>query len=77
MPTPNNGSTELINLYKSKVHEPWFIFQKTKYVWDPNKKEFVSIQFPVNDIVKHYTQWKGYSDEKEIEEAEQKYGKNK
>ncbi|XP_058803201.1 endoplasmic reticulum transmembrane helix translocase [Phymastichus coffea] len=76
VPTPNNGSTELVKLHKSKSQEPWFIFQKTKYIWNPDKKEFRGLAFPINHSVKHYMNWKGYADEKEVQEAEETYGGN-
>lgn len=77
VPTPNNGSSELILLHQSNQQEPWFIFQKTKYYWDPNVKSFRGLQFPIDHSVKHYCEWKGYLDQKEVEAAEEKYGKNK
>ncbi|XP_043249051.1 endoplasmic reticulum transmembrane helix translocase [Colletes gigas] len=77
VPTPNNGSSELVKLHHSEQQEPWFIFQKTKYHWNPHRKCFVGLQFPTNHSVKHYCEWKGYLDEKEITAAEEKYDKNK
>ena len=53
----------------------WFIFQKTKYVWDKEKKQFRGVEFPVNKTYGEYFQWKGYQDE-ELSKAERKYGKN-
>ncbi|EFN88845.1 manganese-transporting ATPase 13A1 [Harpegnathos saltator] len=76
VPTPNNGSTELIKLHHKDQQEPWFIFQKTKYLWDSSKKSFIGLQFPTNHSVKYYCDWKGYLDEEEIAMAEEKYGKN-
>ncbi|XP_015432152.1 PREDICTED: manganese-transporting ATPase 13A1 [Dufourea novaeangliae] len=77
VPTPNNGSSELVKLYHSDEQEPWFIFQKTKYLWSPHKKRFEGLQFPINHSVKHYRAWTGYIDQKQITVAEEKYGKNK
>lgn len=77
VPTPNNGSTELISLHHKGQQEPWFIFQKTKYHWDPHDKSFKGLQFPIDHSVKHYCEWKGYLDDKEIAAAEQKYDLNK
>ncbi|XP_033227041.1 manganese-transporting ATPase 13A1 [Belonocnema kinseyi] len=77
VPTPNNGSSELVKLYCLKDQNPWFIFQKTKYIWNPNKKKFEGLQFPVNHSVQHYSDWKGYPSENEVSETEEKYGKNK
>lgn len=77
VPTPNNGSSELVKLYRAKDQEPWFIFQKTKYIWDPSEKQFRGLEFPVDHSIRHYSDWKGYPSEKEVSEAEEKYGKNK
>ncbi|XP_076642830.1 endoplasmic reticulum transmembrane helix translocase [Halictus rubicundus] len=77
VPTPNNGSSELVKLYHSNQQEPWFIFQKTKYYWNPTKKHFDGLQFPIHHSVKHYREWTGYLNESEIVFAEKKYGKNK
>lgn len=77
VPTPNNGSSELISLHRTHQQEPWFIFQKTKYYWDSKVKSFRGLQFPINHSVKHYCEWKGYLDQAEVEAAEEKYGKNK
>ncbi|XP_043502846.1 endoplasmic reticulum transmembrane helix translocase [Polistes fuscatus] len=77
VPTPNNGSSELVKLHHAEKQEPWFVFQKTKYYWEPNTKCFKSLQFPINQSIKHYSEWKGYLDEKEVTAAEEKYGKNK
>ncbi|XP_076162802.1 endoplasmic reticulum transmembrane helix translocase [Ptiloglossa arizonensis] len=76
VPTPNNGSSELVELFHSKQQEPWFIFQKTKYLWSPHKKRFEGLQFPIGHSVKHYCEWKGYLNENEIAAAEEKYGEN-
>ncbi|XP_015591738.1 manganese-transporting ATPase 13A1 [Cephus cinctus] len=76
VPTPNNGSSELVNLHHVKNQEPWFIFQKTKYVWDSEKKQFQGLQFPVHLTHHHYCEWKGYLSENEVSAAEEKYGKN-
>ncbi|KAL2732695.1 endoplasmic reticulum transmembrane helix translocase isoform X1 [Vespula maculifrons] len=77
VPVPNNGSSELVKLHHAEKQEPWFVFQKTKYYWEPNAKCFKSLQFPINQSIKHYSEWKGYLDEKEVTAAEEKCGKNK
>lgn len=55
----------------------WFMFQKTKYLYDgEEKKTFVSVEFPVAESVQTYLDWKGYQDDEEIRHAENKFGKN-
>ncbi|KAL0274452.1 UNVERIFIED_CONTAM: hypothetical protein PYX00_006871 [Menopon gallinae] len=81
VPTPNNGSSELVKIHTSKIDGDhrghiWFIFQKTKYIWDDNKKTFRGIEFPVNYSFKKYMEWKGYQDDNELQAAEMEYGKN-
>ncbi|KAF8774031.1 endoplasmic reticulum transmembrane helix translocase-like [Argiope bruennichi] len=79
VPTPNNGSTELVALSHSKDengHHAWFKFQKTKYIYDFEKKSFQGLTFPDNLSFKHYQEWKGFADETELKAAESKYGKN-
>ncbi|XP_066599826.1 endoplasmic reticulum transmembrane helix translocase [Prorops nasuta] len=77
VPTPNNGSSELVFLYHKNEQDPWFIFQKTKYYWDPAKESFRGLQFPIDKSARQYHEWKGYLDEKEVAAAEEKYGQNK
>nr|CAG4640609.1 EOG090X00J5 [Eulimnadia texana] len=82
VPTPNNGSPELVKLYKDKdsttgkVVRLWLTFQKTKYIWDFEKKQFHGVQFPIDRSHQEYLEWRGYQDEKEVQAAEKEYGKN-
>lgn len=54
----------------------WFKFQKTKYIYNADKKSFEGLQFPENNPFKFYQEWKGFADEAELSAAESKYGKN-
>lgn len=54
----------------------WFMFQKAKYLWDDDKKQFHGIEFPVNKTLKEYFDAKGHEDEKDILLTEKTYGKN-
>ncbi|KAL1123867.1 hypothetical protein AAG570_001637 [Ranatra chinensis] len=78
VPTENNGSSELVTIHHPKdssLGSEWFMFQKTKYVWDKDKKRFHGIEFPVNQLYGEYMQWKGYHDE-DLSKAEEIFGKN-
>ncbi|KAG7208082.1 hypothetical protein KM043_009657 [Ampulex compressa] len=77
VPTPNNGGTELVTVHHAQKRMPWFIFQKTKYHWDPDEQRFKCLEFPVNHSIKHYCNWKGYQNDQEVIAAEEQYGKNK
>ncbi|XP_044750487.1 endoplasmic reticulum transmembrane helix translocase [Coccinella septempunctata] len=79
VPTLNNGSSELVSLHHSKEIEEtkiWFIFQKTKYIWDSDKKTFRGVEFPIHKSFKEYLSSKGYQEELDIQKAIQHYGKN-
>ncbi|KAG8189488.1 hypothetical protein JTE90_018140 [Oedothorax gibbosus] len=79
VPTPNNGSPELVKLHRTKDAEGriiWFKFQKTKYIYDEDKKRFQGLCFPDNLPFMHYQEWKGFADESELKAAENKYDKN-
>ncbi|XP_060516984.1 endoplasmic reticulum transmembrane helix translocase [Cylas formicarius] len=80
IPTPNNGKSELVFLKKIKQHNDdwliWFIFQQTKYIWDPDKKMFRGVEFPVNRSFMEYMSCKGFQEEDDVKEAELLYGKN-
>ncbi|KAL3282728.1 hypothetical protein HHI36_005899 [Cryptolaemus montrouzieri] len=78
VPTLNNGSSELVHLHRLKEEETqvWFIFQKTKYVWDDNKKSFRGVEFPIQKSFKEYLSSKGYQEDSDIQKATQHYGKN-
>eukprot|EP00795_Rhopilema_esculentum_P010920 gene10920-19754_t len=81
VPTPNNGSPELVSLYRDddvlgKVI--WFEFQKLKYAYDKEeKKEFLQVDFPVDHSLKFYQEAKGYIEEDDVLIANRKYGFNR
>lgn len=54
----------------------WFMFQKLKYVWDAEKHQFRSVDFPVNEPYRWYAASKGHQQDVDIVEAAKKYGRN-
>lgn len=81
VPTPNNGSSELVRLIHSPATEHdaeciWFLFQKTKYTYNFSEERFEVLQFPLNHEMSVYQEWKGYQEEHEILSVEKKFGKN-
>lgn len=80
VPTANNGSSELVRIKRSVIDENpiyWFIFQKLKYTWDSDKKQFRGVEFPINETLEKYYNAKGHEDEKEVDIAERTLGNNK
>ncbi|XP_063612958.1 endoplasmic reticulum transmembrane helix translocase-like [Penaeus indicus] len=83
VPTPNNGSPELVKVHKTLISKEateksiWFIFQKTKYIWDSEeRKQFVGLKFPIDHQLRTYTEWRGYQEDTDLAAAEGRYGKN-
>lgn len=54
----------------------WFTFQKTKYLWDSDKKTFRGLEYPIHNAYTEYSSWKGYQEDQDIQHAENFYGKN-
>lgn len=52
------------------------MFQKSKYVYDWDKKSFNTVDFPINKPYEEYIEYKGYADDEAIEIAEKEFGKN-
>ncbi|CAG9567416.1 unnamed protein product [Danaus chrysippus] len=82
VPTSNNGFSEIVRLHHTKSMnksetnpDVWFIFQKSKYVYDWDKKTFNTVVFPVDKTYEEYIDSKGHDDET-ILAAENEFGKN-
>ena len=87
VPQPNNGSSELVRILRSSpaisttasgpAKEIWIVFQKLKYVWDEEKKMFRSVQFPTNESLSFYAEWKGNDDSDDgLATKEKHFGNN-
>ncbi|XP_040842299.1 endoplasmic reticulum transmembrane helix translocase [Ochotona curzoniae] len=82
VPTPNNGSTELVALHRDEGEDGLqvlcFEFQKTKYSYDAlEKKRFVPVAFPVGHAFSFYQTHRGFQEDAEVRAAEKKYGSNR
>ena len=76
VPTVNNGSPELLRIKRSGL-DTWVIFQKLKYIWSDERKQFESLEFPVDKKLIHYLRSTGYEDEASLEERKRLFGTNK
>ncbi|KAB0395203.1 hypothetical protein E2I00_019608, partial [Balaenoptera physalus] len=82
VPTPNNGSTELVALHRDEGEDGQdvlsFEFQKIKYSYDAlEKKRFLPVAFPVGNPFSFYQSNRGFQEDSEIRAAEKKFGSNK
>ncbi|CAK6978340.1 manganese-transporting ATPase 13A1 [Scomber scombrus] len=82
IPTPNNGSAELVALQRDQDENGEgilsFEFQKICYTFDHNEKKcFLPIAFPINHPMGHFQSWRGYQEETELRAAEKRYGTNR
>ncbi|KAM9392815.1 endoplasmic reticulum transmembrane helix translocase [Pholidichthys leucotaenia] len=82
VPTPNNGSAELVTLQTDKDENEErilsFEFQKIRYIYDyKEKKCFLPIAFPINHPMGYFQSWRGYQEETELRAAEKRYGTNR
>lgn len=81
VPTENNGSSELVKIQRTKITDKediefYFTFQKIKYVWDENKKQFRATDFPINRPFQEYFDSKGHEEDDGLIIAEKRFGKN-
>uniref|UniRef100_G3T1R2 ATPase 13A1 n=1 Tax=Loxodonta africana TaxID=9785 RepID=G3T1R2_LOXAF len=82
VPTPNNGSAELVALHRDEGEDGRevlsFEFQKIKYSYDAHeKKQFLPVAFPVGNAFAYYQSNRGFQEDAEIRAAEKKFGSNK
>ncbi|XP_055376470.1 endoplasmic reticulum transmembrane helix translocase [Condylostylus longicornis] len=83
VPTPNNGSSEIVKIQATAINEDdkriqyWFMFQKIKYIWDEEKRTFRGLEFPINRQLKEYSRSRGLETDSAISLATKVYGKNK
>ncbi|KAG5832777.1 hypothetical protein ANANG_G00294730 [Anguilla anguilla] len=82
IPTPNNGSAELVPLQRDKNEDSStvlsFEFQKICYVFDAGERKcFLPVAFPVSQPMGFFQSWRGYQEEAELRAAEKRYGTNR
>ncbi|KAG7243486.1 hypothetical protein INR49_011042 [Caranx melampygus] len=82
IPTPNNGSAELVALQRDQDENGegtlCFEFQKIRYIFDHKEKKcFLPIAFPLCHPMGYFQSWRGYQEESELRAAEKRYGTNR
>ncbi|XP_020560896.1 manganese-transporting ATPase 13A1 isoform X2 [Oryzias latipes] len=82
VPTPNNGSAELVALQREQDENGEnllaFEFQKIRYIFDSKEKKcFLPIAFPICNPMGYFQSWRGYQEEADLRAAEKQYGTNR
>ncbi|KAJ3601632.1 hypothetical protein NHX12_032600 [Muraenolepis orangiensis] len=82
VPTPNNGSAELVALQRDQDDHGEeilsFEFQKIRYIFDRQEKKcFLPVSFPITHAMGYFQAWRGYQEEAELKAAEKRYGTNR
>ncbi|XP_030646641.1 endoplasmic reticulum transmembrane helix translocase isoform X2 [Chanos chanos] len=82
IPTPNNGSAELVPLQRDQDENGEeilsFEFQKIRYVFDSRERKcFMPVAFPINQPMGYFQAWRGYQEEADLRAAEKRYGTNR
>uniref|UniRef100_A0A8C8DT74 ATPase 13A1 n=1 Tax=Oryzias sinensis TaxID=183150 RepID=A0A8C8DT74_9TELE len=82
VPTPNNGSAELVALQREQDENGEnllaFEFQKIRYIFDSKEKKcFLPIAFPICNPMGYFQSWRGYQEEPDLRAAEKQYGTNR
>jgi len=75
VPTPNNGSAELLRIRRKGEHV-WCTFQKLKFLWDEDKRTFRSLVFPTDLSFDTYLNSKGHETEEQLATKAALYGDN-
>lgn len=79
IPTPNNGSAELVRLHHTFVdgeERIWFMFQKTKFDFNRKLNRFNQVVYSTERPLREYQDWRGYNTEEEVSRIEKIYGNN-
>lgn len=69
----------MVRLLRSRIEEKetiWFMFQKTKYVYDFEKNDFEQIIYSSDRPIQEFQEARGYLTDEELNVAENLYGKN-
>nr|XP_046186653.1 endoplasmic reticulum transmembrane helix translocase-like isoform X3 [Oncorhynchus gorbuscha] len=82
IPTPNNGSAELVQLQRDRDENGEgilsFEFQKICYIFDSKERKcFLPVSFPVRQPMGFFQAWRGYQEETDLHSAEKRYGTNR
>ncbi|KAH8242003.1 hypothetical protein KR038_000060 [Drosophila bunnanda] len=80
VPTANNGNSKIVPVRSAKLDDGstqyFLVFQKTKYVWNEDRKTFRAVEFPVNGLLSRYSASRGLETEEAIKRATNTYGNN-
>ncbi|EDW29119.1 GL18589 [Drosophila persimilis] len=80
VPTANNGNSKIVPIRSAKLEDGstqyFLVFQKTKYVWNDDRKTFRAVEFPVDGLLRNYAASRGLESEEAVKKATSTYGNN-
>ncbi|KAH8279726.1 hypothetical protein KR054_003328 [Drosophila jambulina] len=80
VPTANNGNSKIVPVQAATLEDGstqyFLVFQKTKYVWNEDRKTFRAVEFPVNGLLSTYSASRGLETEEAVKRATNAYGNN-
>ncbi|CAG8522745.1 9987_t:CDS:10 [Ambispora gerdemannii] len=79
IPAPHKGKGEICPLYHAENGEISFQYQKRKYIWDEDRKEFYKLAYPSDaaTLLHDYQNHNGLQGDDEINATKEKYGFNR
>lgn len=76
IPTSSHKGSKTIEKVVRADGEVFFVYQKKKFVWNADKKQFEKISYPTNLAYREYLDAKGVSTAESLADAVRRYGRN-
>lgn len=76
VPTSSTKGAKSIEPVIRTEHEVYFVYQKRKYVWNVDKKQFEKISYPTTLAYAEYLEAKGLFASEVLESSKRRYGRN-
>ncbi|CAG8543740.1 13391_t:CDS:10, partial [Ambispora leptoticha] len=79
IPAPHKGKGEICPLHHAENGEISFQYQKRKFIWDEDRKEFYKLAYPSDaaTLLRDYQNHNGLQSNDEIDATKEKYGFNR
>jgi cation-transporting ATPase 13A1 len=75
-PTSSHKGSKRIESIVRTEEEVYFIYQKRKYVWNAEKKQFEKVKYPTDLAYRDYLESRGLITKEVLEDSKRRYGRN-